>query len=169
MPTSAHAHPTRSRKPHATLKPVEPRKPAGAQPPKTVHALMGKLIGIALKSEEDVLRLQQRGLPTEAFERLVVHLPTGVEQVVGSRSSLRRRTAEGVLSDTESERALRVARVLAQAMGLFGDDEQAKAWMTRPAPYLRGQPEVSPLELCTHEAGAKIIENRLLQTQYGIF
>ena len=160
-------NPAPARKRRVALARVE--KASDVQVPRSVHVLMGKLIGVTLKSEEDVLRLQQRGMPAKAFERLVVHLPVGIEQVVGSCSSLRRRMSEGVLSDTESERALRVTRVLAHAIDLFGDEDKAKAWLTRPAPYVSGQPEVSPLELCAHESGAKIIENRLLQTRYGIF
>lgn len=165
MPTAALAHPAPSRKPRADLRRVD----STARAQRSVHVLMGQLIGISLQSEEDVLRLQQRGMPAEAFERLVAHLPAGVDKVVRSRSSMCRRMSESVLSDAESERALRVTRTLAQAIDLFEDQEQAKAWLTWPAPYVSGQPEVSPLELCVHESGAKIIENRLLQTQYGIF
>ena len=165
MPSAALAHRRPSRKPQAAT--ARSRREVDAWP--SVHSLMGALIGVPLKSEENVLRLQQRGMPAEAFMRLVDHLPIGVEQIVGERSNSRRHLKAGVLSDFETERALRVARVLTQVIALFDDMGRAKAWVTRPALYVSGQSEVTPLALCTHESGAKIIENRLLETQYGIF
>ena len=136
---------------------------------RSVYTTMGELIGVALRSEQDVLRLQQAGVPLRAFNQLTRSLPAGSEQVIGSRSSLRRRATEGVLSESESEKALRVARVLARAMDLFGNEEQARNWFERPADYIHGEAAVSPLQLCAYEAGAKIVENRLLRTRYGVF
>lgn len=136
----------------------------------TVHSAMGELLGIELKSESDVLKLQQRGVPYAAYQRLAERLPKSATGVVGARTSLHRRGQSGAaLSEGESERAVRIARVLAQAIRLFGDEKQAQAWLARPAPYVEGEEPMSPLDLCAYESGAKIIEERLLGAAYGIF
>ncbi|MCK9514915.1 MAG: antitoxin Xre/MbcA/ParS toxin-binding domain-containing protein [Ottowia sp.] len=142
---------------------------SGPAAPHSVYTTMGELIGVPLRSEQDILRLQQAGVPMRAFNRLTRSLPAGGEQVIGSRSSLRRRAAEGVLSESESEKALRVTRVLARAMDLFGNEEQARNWFARPADYVRGAAAISPLQLCAYEVGARIVENKLLRTRYGVF
>lgn len=169
-PASKRRKPTGRTKSGAANKAAAPRSAAGNKTaPHGPYDTMGKLIGVALRSEQDVLRLQQAGVPMRAFNQLANRLPAGGEQVIGSRSSLRRRAAEGVLSESESEKTLRVARVLARAMDLFGNEEQARSWFERPAAYVQGESAISPLQLCAYEAGAKIVENRLLRTRYGVF
>lgn len=135
----------------------------------TVHEVMGELFDMRVSSEVDVLALQRRGLPADALGELMRHLPAHEMEVIVSRSSLRRRIAQGVLSEVESERALRVARVLARAIQVFGDKAQAQEWLARPAAYVAGDPAESPLQLCAYEAGAKIVEDQLLKAEYGVF
>lgn len=131
-------------------------------------AAVGQLIGIELRSDVDVLRLQREGVPMDAFERLAQHLPAVGIEVIASRSSIRRRKGQGFLSMNESERALRIARVLARATELFGSETLAQEWLARPVDYVPGEDSISPLELCAHDAGAELIENSLLRTRYGM-
>lgn len=105
----------------------------------------------------------------DAFERLAEYLPADGIKVIASRSGLRRRRAVGFLSPSESERALRVARVLARAIELFDSEQQAQEWLARPADYVSGEDVISPLAPCAHEAGARIIKNRLIRTRFGMF
>lgn len=151
-----------------STKPAEPRRPHASATTRTLHGTMGDIFGVPLRSDADVLRLQREGVPLPAFERLAARLPASGAEVVVSRSSRRRRSAAGVLSAAESEKALRVARVLAHAIELFGDEQEAQEWLARPGDYVPGEAAVSPLELCAHEAGAQLIENRVLRAQYGM-
>lgn len=59
---------------------------------------MGHIFGVTLRSDADVLRLQRKGVPLLAFERLAALLPASGTKVVASRSSRRGRGAAGVLS-----------------------------------------------------------------------
>jgi putative toxin-antitoxin system antitoxin component (TIGR02293 family) len=56
--------------------------------------------------------------------------------------------------------------VLAQATKLFGSKEDAEAWMGRPALGLGGH---KPIDLLSTPAGMKLVENFLVQMEYGVY
>ncbi|HEU0276231.1 MAG TPA: antitoxin Xre/MbcA/ParS toxin-binding domain-containing protein [Rhodanobacteraceae bacterium] len=66
-------------------------------------------------------------------------------------------------------RAERVARVLAEAIALFGSEEAARVWMNTPGEFAPGQPPVTPAELAASEAGARLLEERIRRTTHGVF
>lgn len=69
------------------------------------------------------------------------------------------------LSPAESERTERLARVIASAEQVWGDKEQAHAWLKMPHPELDGK---SPLECSFSELGARVVEELLDRLYFGL-
>jgi putative toxin-antitoxin system antitoxin component (TIGR02293 family) len=139
------------------------------QPERGVFGRMSDVLHQPLESESDVVRAVTAGLPASTFRHLTEVLDVGYA-LVGSESTIRRRLQDDApFSTDESERMVRIARLFAQAVELFGDEAQAKAWLAAPGPYLSGSPPLSPLELAVTDAGARMVEGMLLRTAHGIF
>jgi putative toxin-antitoxin system antitoxin component (TIGR02293 family) len=64
----------------------------------------------------------------------------------------------------ESDSAFRIARVTAQAEEVFGDVAKAARWLRKPKARFEGR---VPLELLRTDAGAHMVEEMLLQIDYG--
>lgn len=136
----------------------------------SVYDAMGSLLGVSVDSDADVLKLQRQGIPYQTFARLAEHLSKEGTQIIISRATLHRRKENAEpLSTEESERAVRIARILARAIDVFGDEAEAKRWLNAPGPYIEGEEPVSPVQLCAYEAGARIIEDRLGRAAHGMF
>lgn len=128
------------------------------------------LLGFDYFDLPSLLEAIEAGFTWKTFERLVknIGLPAEhVADVIGiPRSTLARRKVEARLKPDESERLLRLARVLGGALDLFdGDREAAVGWLTDVNVALGG---VSPLELARTEIGAGEVENLVGQIQHGI-
>jgi putative toxin-antitoxin system antitoxin component (TIGR02293 family) len=91
--------------------------------------------------------------------------------LVAPESTIRRRLSSNVrFSEAESERVVRLTRVYAEAVELFGGDEAAALlWLNTPADYLPDQPAISPLHLSGMDSGARLIESHIRRTAHGIF
>lgn len=137
-------------------------------PATTVFEVIGKVLGVSIQSEQDALRAVTAGLPVRAYRKAdrLLDFPA---DLIGSETSIRRRlTDKSALSAIESERLVRVLRVFAEAVQLFGAEDKAVDWMKRPARYLQDSPAISPLELSSTDSGARLIENQLRRTAYGM-
>jgi putative toxin-antitoxin system antitoxin component (TIGR02293 family) len=58
----------------------------------------------------------------------------------------------------------RVARITSQAEEVFGDEAKAARWLRKPKTRFEGR---VPLELLRTDAGSRIVEEMLLQIDYG--
>ncbi|WP_285405647.1 antitoxin Xre/MbcA/ParS toxin-binding domain-containing protein [Luteibacter sp. ME-Dv--P-043b] len=134
----------------------------------TVHSRMARLLDLKLESDADAVRLVSQGISVHSYRRVAdkLHFPANL---VAPESTVRRRLSEGRFSEVESERVVRVARVFAEAVELFGDEAMALTWFNTPADYLDGDPPVTPLELAASDNGARLIEARILRTAHGMF
>jgi len=83
-----------------------------------------------------------------------------------SRATFHRRQKSGVLSTDESDKALRLARILAQAVGVLGGMTEARAWLSAPQ---RGLGGAVPLDYAATEVGAREVENLLGRIDYGVY
>ena len=81
---------------------------------------------------------------------------------VGIRESAQSRRE--LLTHEESDRAVRVARVTALAEEVFGEDDKAARWLRKPKSRFDGR---IPLALLATDAGARLVEEMLLQLDYG--
>jgi putative toxin-antitoxin system antitoxin component (TIGR02293 family) len=81
--------------------------------------------------------------------------------------TLARRLEKGEpLTTPESERVLRIARVLARAAEVLEDDDRAKAWIVEPNVALGGR---SPLALLRTDIGTELVLNELAKIDFGIW
>lgn len=70
--------------------------------------------------------------------------------------------------ETKSRQLQRVLRVQAEATRLFGSEEAASKWMSTPACFVSGKPPITPARLARSESGARLLENRIFRTAYGM-
>lgn len=88
---------------------------------------------------------------------LILHLPP---------RTLARRKKSGRLGADESDRLLRLARVVAKAAEVLGSDERAGAWLHGPVLALGG---VRPLDLLDTDLGAQQVEQVLGRIEHGVY
>lgn len=140
-----------------------------ARPNRCIMDVLGGLLKRQIRSDADLFLLVQRGITGPQYKRFVdlLDLP---KDVIGSESTLRRRLEQhGRLNSLESERVVRVTRVYAAALALFGNPKDAIRWLHAPASYVPGKQPISPLGLAKYEVGAQLLERGILRTAHGIF
>ena len=86
--------------------------------------------------------------------------------VAPRRTIARRREKNEQLSLVETDRVLRLQRVVKEAERVFGNPEKAHRWLREPS---RALDKAVPLELLETEAGARIVENELGVIDHGMF
>lgn len=112
----------------------------------------------------------RKGFPVQALDSLGANIRTTsaaeLARILGvSVRMLAQRRRKEVLSQQESERLFRVARVLASAEELFGDLGTAFDWLTSPLIVLRG---ATPLSMLDTEVGGKLVMDTLGRIAHGI-
>ena len=133
----------------------------------SVFSRMGTVLGLKLGSELDALRLVHEGISTKTYRHAAAALRLKAN-IVAPESTVRRRlTSNARFSQEESERVVRLARVYAEAVGLFGEEDAALAWFTTAAEFVRGQPAISPMELSATDVGARLVESHIQRTAHG--
>lgn len=88
------------------------------------------------------------------------------ELVIPKRTLARRKAKREPLTAEETDKALRLARISAEADRVFGDPSKADRWLRRPNPVFHGK---TPLELLKTEIGGNMVETLLHQIDHGIF
>ncbi len=128
-------------------------------------------LGLVPRETSGLLGALDDGLPFAAFERL--HRTAGLsaselaEAVAISARTLVRRKREGRLTPAESDRLVRVARILARAVDVYdGDLERAVSWLASPIAALGGK---RPLDLLPTEVGSREVESVLGRLEHGVF
>jgi len=106
------------------------------------------------------------------FERAEVH-----SVVLPARTLQHRRSRKEPLTLEESDRVIRLLRVLRATEAVYGSRERALEWLRRPNPRL--DPALrnvlfakggrTPLSLLTTEVGARMVEELLMQISEGVF
>jgi putative toxin-antitoxin system antitoxin component (TIGR02293 family) len=86
--------------------------------------------------------------------------------VIPLRTLQHRRSRREKLSIEESDRVLRVARLLSEAESVYGSRERALAWLRRSHPRLNDR---SPLETARTDTGSRMVEDLLVQIDEGMF
>ena len=115
------------------------------------------------------LLLIERQLSTSAINRLVALGITRTEidsLVIPLRTLQHRRSRREKLTVEESDRVLRLARLLSQAESLYGSRDRALAWLRRTHPHLGGR---TPLEMLKTDTGSRLVEELLVQIDEGMF
>ena len=136
--------------------------------PGTLYRRIEIKLGVApLRSDRDLAKLVEERLPLASVESLSNH-GMRVEEIysfIAPRRTLAHRKARREsLTHDESDRAIRIARILSLAEEVFGDDAKASRWLRKAKIRFDGR---SPLEMLRTEAGARLVEEMLLQLDYG--
>lgn len=110
-----------------------------------------------------------RGLPKSALKASVEHVTLSVEErrrllhrLIPEATYKRRRDR---LSQEESGRAERLARVYATAAHVWDSEDDARLFLHTPHPLLQGQ---TPLDVSLTEIGARRVEALLWKLFYGL-
>ena len=126
------------------------------------------VLGGDADSGTDMVRLVRRGLPVGAVQFVLDTgrlTPAELDQVVLPRKTLANRRKLGTLTPEQSDRLVRVARVLAAAEETFGGQEKAGLWLRRPTTALAGEP---PLHRLDTDEGSREVETLLGRIGHGI-
>jgi putative toxin-antitoxin system antitoxin component (TIGR02293 family) len=134
---------------------------------------IGRFLGEELSTDMELARVVRRGLPLGVQAALLAHGLTREEFhsiVISPRTLKHRRARAGKgagrhLSSDESDKALRAARVLAMAERVFGSREKAFSWMRKPKTRFDGE---TPMQMLATEAGARLVEQMLVQNDEGM-
>jgi putative toxin-antitoxin system antitoxin component (TIGR02293 family) len=138
-------------------------------PPGAFYASIGGKLGAqSIRSDEDLALLVQKQLPATAIQALIRGGLSDAEvyQLVVPRRTLAHRIARRQpLSQDESDKAVRVARITTMAERAFRDAGKAWRWLRKPKRRFTGK---APLEMLATEAGARLVEEMILQFEYGM-
>ena len=105
-----------------------------------LHQQLGQWLGVRPpESEQDLLDIVERQLPASSINRLVTLGVTRSEVgalVIPLRTLQHRRSRREKLTVEESDRLLRLMRILSQTETLYGSRDRALTWLRRPNPRL---------------------------------
>lgn len=126
------------------------------------------VVGIDVTSDADFVHVVERGLPLECISRLMKRFLSQREvdaHIIPRRTLTHRKAKKERLTRRESERVLRITRIVALAERTFANAEKAHAWLRRPTRALGGR---MPLDLVGTEVGGRLIENLLYRIAHGV-
>ncbi len=130
-----------------------------------------RFTGFAEAPQANPFHLEQAitsGLPRETLRDVARSIwPDAAEankliHAIVPKSSLGRR---GTLTPAQGEQTERLARLFGYAMKLFGDIDDARAFMQRPHPELDGR---RPVDACLTELGGRAVERVLDSLAFGL-
>jgi putative toxin-antitoxin system antitoxin component (TIGR02293 family) len=129
---------------------------------------LSDLLGLEkpMRAERDIASVVQARIAPHVIDILANEGLTSKElAVVLPPRTLSHRRAKGEsLSLEETDRAVRVARIMALAEGVFGDKEKAMRWLRKTPRRFEGR---TPLAMLATEAGGRLVEQALIQIDEG--
>lgn len=118
-----------------------------------------------------IMKRIKKGLSYKELLLLQAKLGVDKETLAGllkiSPRTFERRRLDGRLDSQETDRALRLGRIIQRAIEMYdGDEAAAKAWLRQAVPALEG---LKPLELIETEAGAVLVESLIGRIEAGVY
>lgn len=142
----------------------------------SVDAVVGMLggaevLGTQVSTPAELRHLLREGLPFAVLETVSRALDTNLTllsrfMAISERTLARRKKARQQLRPDESDRIYRLARILARAEEVLGDQAKAARWFSRPNRALGGD---SPLSLLDTDAGTQEVEAVLGRIEDGVY
>jgi len=139
------------------------------QPARVADVMGGvETLGGSILSARDLESAVETGLPKSALRLTLARACSSAQSArellyrVVPEATYKRRTR---LTQAESERTERLARVIAAAEYVWDNRDDAREWLTRPHPELENRP---PIEAALSELGARRAEDLLDRLFYGI-
>jgi len=130
-----------------------------------------KILKRRVDTDADLTDLTREGLPVGALTLLANQLSVErktLARVVGisDRTLSRRLAKKERLSAEESDRTVRLARIVALTTDTLGSSGKASSWLQTPNRALDGQ---RPLDLLDTDTGVKSVETILARIEYGVY
>ena len=125
------------------------------------------ILGCRVLSDADMARAVELGFPVDTIDEL---RKTGVTDreignlIIKPRTLSHRRAKRSRLTVEESDRAARVARIVALAGRTFANRDKADRWLHKELSALDGR---RPMDLIRTHAGARIVEDLLTGMAWG--
>lgn len=119
-------------------------------------------------SDMEMVNLVHNRLPLSVIDRLLAEGVTKqeIDLVAPPRTLAHRRAKAEKLTIEESDRAVRLARVVAQTESVFGSKDKAMAWLRQPMKRFEGH---TPIEMLVSDVGSRLVEEALVQIDEGFF
>lgn len=148
-------------------------KPAAVDTPVLEHPSVLKriqeLLGVQrLRTDQDLVKLVEQRLSSRAVDAL---RQCGLADdevyslILPRRTLTHRRARREALSRAESDRAVRVARVVALCEEVFGDRDRGWRWLRDAKRQFQSR---TPLDLLATDAGARLVEELLYRIDDGM-
>jgi putative toxin-antitoxin system antitoxin component (TIGR02293 family) len=124
-----------------------------------------------IRKADDLVAQVRTGLPASTVSLLADALSLQRAQVakrlnIPARTLSRRLAMKSRLTQDESDRTLRMARVVALANEILGAGDKASRWMVAPNRALGGQ---RPFDQLDTELGVRSVEEILYAIAYGMY
>jgi len=130
--------------------------------------IAGLLDQAEFASDMDMVNLIHNRLSLSVIDRLIAAGVTKQEigLIAPPRTLAHRRANDERLTVEESDRAVRMARVVAQTDSVFGNQEKAMSWLRHPLKRFEGR---TPIEMLATDVGSRLVEEALVQIDEGFF
>ena len=126
---------------------------------------------LPIRKADELVAQVRAGLPAATVTLLADSLSMQRAQVakrlnIPARTLSRRLATKSRLTHDESDRTLRMARVVALANDVLGTEDKASHWMVAPNRALGGQ---RPFDQLDTELGVRSVEEVLYSIAYGMY
>ena len=126
-------------------------------------------LGVDVLDSAELIEALRAGLPLSSFTTLQTRLGWTPTQLAAalylSERTLQRRFKQGRFNPAESQRLLRLARLVTTGEDLFSRTGRLGAWLRTPALGLGGQ---RPVDLLDTDLGTEEVETLVLRLLHGI-
>ncbi|CAN7400709.1 antitoxin Xre/MbcA/ParS toxin-binding domain-containing protein [Paraburkholderia sp. SIMBA_054] len=140
----------------------------GSDSRRPLFTSLEQLLAIPVRNDADLADLARDGLRVDVIDRLEAKglKPDELAFIISRRTLIHRRRKDARLSIEESDRAIRLARIVAHACAVFGNVEKAMGWLRNAQMRFASR---TALEMTTTEHGARLVEEALVQIDEGHF
>jgi len=124
-----------------------------------------------IETSSDLARATRAGLLVDSLDTLahelsIQRLAVATLLGISERTLTRRATSNGRLTAAESDRVVRLARVLALAKETLGSMEKASRWLQTSNRALEGD---KPIDRLDTDIGVRSVEQVLGRIEYGLY
>ncbi len=131
---------------------------------------VGRPVRDRLEAHEVILKGFKAGVLDHLRKQFVVLDASGnLEKALGvslRTMQRRRKSPDSRLTAEQSGRAWKFAEILARVTRMLGSQEEAEAWLERPAMALDRE---RPIDLLATTAGVEALEQHLTRVEYGVY
>ena len=126
------------------------------------------ILKIGAKDSRAAVEATRRGLAVAAVDELLQSgraTAAEIDRIVIPRKTLSHRRKIGILTPDQSDRLIRLARVIAAAEETFGSQDKAARWLRRATSALEGD---APISLLDTGEGSRQVEDLLARIDHGL-